>query len=73
MIRVVHPGSGFFFTYPGSRGQKSIGSRICNTEINTHKNQKLRKVDQFLSQVIKSELCPLKKKLKLFLVILRSF
>ncbi len=31
MIRVVHPGSGirsWFFTHPGSRGQKGTGSRI---------------------------------------------
>jgi hypothetical protein len=27
MIRVVHPGSGFF-THPGSRGQNGTGSRI---------------------------------------------
>ncbi len=33
MIRVFHPGSGswFFFTHPGSRGQKGTGSRIRNT------------------------------------------
>jgi hypothetical protein len=30
MIRVVHPGSGFF-THPGSLGQKGTGSRIRNT------------------------------------------
>ncbi len=30
MIRVAHPGSGFF-TYPGSRGQEDTGSRISNT------------------------------------------
>jgi hypothetical protein len=33
MIRVVHPGSGsWFFTHPGSRGQKSTGSRIRKTD-----------------------------------------
>ncbi len=34
MIRFVHPGSGFFFTHPGSRIQgskKDTGSRIRNT------------------------------------------
>ncbi len=35
MIRVVHPESGsWFFTHPGSRGQKKgTGSRIRNTEV----------------------------------------
>jgi hypothetical protein len=35
MIRVVHPGSGsgFFFTHPGSRGQKGTEFRIRNTEL----------------------------------------
>ncbi len=33
MIRVVHSGSGlWFFTHPGSRGQKGTGSRIRDTE-----------------------------------------
>ncbi len=33
MIRVVHPGSGSWFTHPGFRiqGSKSTGSRILNT------------------------------------------
>ncbi len=32
MIRDVHPGSGYwFFTHPGSRGQKGTGSRISKT------------------------------------------
>ncbi len=34
MIRVVHPGSdAWFFTHPGSWGQKGTGSRIRNTYI----------------------------------------
>ncbi len=28
MIRLVLPGSGSYFTHPGSRGQKGTGSRI---------------------------------------------
>ncbi len=45
MIRVVNPGS-WFFTHPGSRGQKSTGSRIRNT-VSFKNNRQLPLLQQY--------------------------